>query len=71
MQYTVDPEVLAALMVKHGGIPGVVPADEILCLAAVIVEHCAQIADNTEQRDRPMVKQSIAGAQIRAEWGLR
>jgi hypothetical protein len=70
MQY-VDPEVLAALMVQNGCRPGFMPSEELLCVAAVIVEHCAQIADLTEQRDRPMVKQTVAGAQIRAEWGLR
>lgn len=70
MQYTVDPEVLAALMVKHGGTRGVKPAEEILCLAAVIVEHCAQIAEVAEKQDSTMAEGS-AGARIRKEWGLR
>lgn len=67
---TVDSEVLAALISAATGKPAFKASEDMLYLAALIVEHCASIADSTEREDAPNVRQLKAGEQIRAEWGL-
>jgi hypothetical protein len=63
--HIVDPEVLAAVMVRAGYKPGMQPSEELQRLATTIVDHCAEIAH--AHRDLP----GIAAQQIRAEWGLQ
>lgn len=60
----VNPEVLAQLMPKAGFKTGLQPSEELVRLAALVVEHCAEIAD--AHRELP----GQAARQIRAEWDL-
>jgi hypothetical protein len=62
---TIDPAVLADLMIKADFKPGSQPTPDLLRLATMLVERCVVIADAHESCEPREL-----GADIRAQFGL-
>lgn len=62
---TIDPDVLADLMVQADYKPGSQPSPELMRFAAAIVEKCASAAETHESPDA-----GEAGVAIRAAFGM-
>lgn len=62
---TINPAVLADLMIRADYKPGSQPSADLLRLVTLVVERCAVVADAAECPDS-----QEAGTAVRAEFGM-